>query len=285
MAAWVPTGSGAVAPATAPASGQPSGLPTKLAYAYNGSAFTAVSGGEASSRPVVLNRPFRSVAELGCVFSGTPWRNLDFSTPESGAAALLDTFCINETSDPEALVAGKVNLNTRQKPVLQAILAGAYKDEFNIASTGVAPLMADATAASVAAALVNRTTGGNGMGPLRNISELVGKWNASVAIGSSVDGGQSYTGFSSDLSAALPDDAEKRISRFREAAVRALSAAGQTRVWNLLIDVVAQSGKFPATATGLDKFLVEGEQRYWVHIAIDRLTGKVIDKQIEVVKE
>lgn len=286
MAAWVPTGSGAVAPATAPAANKPSGLPTKLAYAYNGSVFTAVSGGDASSRPVMLNRPFRSVAELGCVFSGTPWRNLDFSTPESGAAALLDTFCINETSDPEGLVAGKVNLNTRQIPVLQAILAGAYKDEFNLTLTGVAPLTANATATSVATALVSRTTGGStGLGPLRNISELVGKWNASVAVGSSVNGSSSYTGFSADLSAALPDATEQRISRFREASIRALSASGQTRVWNLLIDVVAQSGKFPASATGLDKFLVEGEQRYWVHVAIDRLTGKVIDKQIEVVKE
>jgi hypothetical protein len=32
-------------------------------------------------------------------------------------------------------------------------------------------------------------------------------------------------------------------------------------------------------------FVVEGEQRYWVHVAIDRVTGKVIDKRIEVVNE
>jgi len=30
---------------------------------------------------------------------------------------------------------------------------------------------------------------------------------------------------------------------------------------------------------------VEGEQYYWVHVAIDRFTGQVIDKQIEVVNE
>jgi hypothetical protein len=30
---------------------------------------------------------------------------------------------------------------------------------------------------------------------------------------------------------------------------------------------------------------VEGEQRYWVHVGIDRFTGKIIDKQVEVVKE
>jgi hypothetical protein len=32
-------------------------------------------------------------------------------------------------------------------------------------------------------------------------------------------------------------------------------------------------------------FFVEGEQHYWIHVAIDRFTGKVLDKQIEVVNE
>ena len=32
-------------------------------------------------------------------------------------------------------------------------------------------------------------------------------------------------------------------------------------------------------------FLVDGEQHYWVHVAIDRFTGQVVDKQIEVVNE
>jgi hypothetical protein len=31
--------------------------------------------------------------------------------------------------------------------------------------------------------------------------------------------------------------------------------------------------------------MAEGEQPYWVHVAIDRFTGRVIDKQIEVVNE
>jgi len=75
------------------------------------------------------------------------------------------------------------------------------------------------------------------------------------------------------------------IQRFHEAVIRPLANTGQTRVWNLMIDVVAQTGRYPKSVTGLDKFLVEGEQRYWVHVAIDRFTGQVIDKQTEVVKE
>jgi hypothetical protein len=49
-----------------------------------------------------------------------------------------------------------------------------------------------------------------------------------------------------------------------------------------------------STRTDLER-IVEGEQRYWVHppslrfgeagVAIDRFTGQVIDKQIEVVNE
>ena len=32
-------------------------------------------------------------------------------------------------------------------------------------------------------------------------------------------------------------------------------------------------------------FIVKGEQHYWVHVATDRFTGQVIDKQIEVVND
>jgi hypothetical protein len=32
-------------------------------------------------------------------------------------------------------------------------------------------------------------------------------------------------------------------------------------------------------------FIVEREQHYRIHVAIDRFTGEVIDRQVEVVKE
>jgi hypothetical protein len=72
----------------------------------------------------------------------------------------------------------------------------------------------------------------------------------------------------------------------RESIARALGEADQTRTWNLMIDVIAQSGRYPPNATSFQNgFVVEGEQRYWVHLAIDRFTGQVIDKRIEVVNE
>jgi hypothetical protein len=321
------------------------GLPTSRTIALSssssitGSAASINTGAPASgnytyqsqSRPFILNRPFVSVAELGYVFRDTPWRNLDFFTPESGDAALLDVFSLSETPAGSNLVAGKVNLNTRQKPVLRALLTNAYMDEFQAASYKAGNIDSAATSGTIsdqiAAALV-RYTGSN---TLANISELVGKWSSSTAISGPssasvnlqvsdgfADGKLSYVGFvggtwdssnhqpnitnpPSDLTSAFDKaytsavgsstnhnsiiEASKYIQRFHEAPIRALSSIGQTRVWNLMIDVVAQTGRYTQGASSLSQFLVEGEQRYWVHVAIDRVTGKVIDKQIEVVKE
>ena len=72
---------------------------------------------------------------------------------------------------------------------------------------------------------------------------------------------------------------------FREATMRALSDAGQAGTWNLLIDVMAQSGRYPTNASGPADFLVEGQRHYWVHVAIDRTTAQVIDENIEPVNQ
>ncbi len=52
-----------------------------------------------------------------------------------------------------------------------------------------------------------------------------------------------------------------------------------------MIDVIAQSGTYSPGKPTLQTSLCKGERRYWVHVAIDRFTGQVIDKQIEVVNE
>lgn len=282
MGAYVPTGAS-----------DPATTTTGLPMATTGGP-SAVAD-QSQSRPIILNRPFRSVAELGYVFSDTPWRNLSMFTPESGAAALLDVFCIQPDDNSSPLVAGKVNLNTRQEPVLQAILAGAYADELNSveASGSISPMTA-AEATSVANVLIQRTSNMTtpGQGPLANLAELVGKYQSSInAPLGGIDGSQSYTGFSGDLTSlygaggAQVSPAKNNIERFREAALRPLASTGQVRVWNLLIDLVAQTGRYPQSATALSNFVVEGETRYWLHVAIDRQTGQVIDQQLEVVRQ
>jgi hypothetical protein len=63
---------------------------------------------------------------------------------------------------------------------------------------------------------------------------------------------------------ATSDETEKAVAR-------ALAEVGQTRTWNLLIDVIAQTGKYKPNSdlTG-SNFVVEGEKRYWLHIALGR---------------
>ncbi len=320
--------------ATGIAATTPVGLPPASIQGYNGAVSSLVTPAGATpftqsqSRPLLLHRPFLTVAELGYVFRDLPWKDLDFFTPESGDAALLDLFCINDTSDPSGIVAGKVNLNTRQAPVLQAIVNGAYVDNPKITNATVGSV-SPSLSGTVSSALVARTSGTN-YGPLENLSELVGKWNAAVAASGTAcgfiyspsnvsnswgsdllppnyaDGKLSYVGFSgastisgtsgtvnnltdayanASYSNASLQTSMSQVKRFREAPIRALASVGQTRIWNLMIDVVAQTGRYPSSASTPDNFVVEGEQRYWLHVAIDRFTGQIIDKQLEVVKE
>jgi len=48
---------------------------------------------------------------------------------------------------------------------------------------------------------------------------------------------------------------------------------------------MAQTGRYPQSATTAGNFIVEGEQRYWLHLSIDRYTGLVLDKSLELVRE
>jgi hypothetical protein len=238
------------------------------------------------------------VAELGYVFSGTPWKNIDFFTPQSGDDSLLDLFTINETptesSDPNSLVAGTVNLNARQAPVLQALLAGAYVDEAlasGVATTPFSPITgaeANEILTSVSGLISRTESTATGEGPLQNVSELVGRWDSALAQGSNYATG--YTGPSGDLTNAYAAafsggtlEMMQNVQRLRESVIRPLAEVGNTRVWNLMIDLVVQDGQYPATATGFDNFAVSGEQRYWVHEAIDRSTGQIVDQSVETV--
>lgn len=244
---------------------------------------------QSQSRPIMLNRPFRCVAELGYTFSGTPWKNLDLFTPESGYAALLDVFCVQGTNRTDAMVAGKINLNTRQQPVLQAVFSGAGKDALNPSST----TLTASESSSLSNLLTQRTqSSANGQGPLQSIGDLVGRWvqNTGASLGG-IDGSQSYDGFSADLGAvwgttgSSPNPTWNNIERFREAPIRALADVGTVRVWNVLVDLIVQTGRYPARAASFNDFLVQGEQHCWLHLAIDRSTGQVIDKQLEIVRE
>jgi hypothetical protein len=229
--------------------------------------------------PIMLNRPFRNVGELGYSFRDLPWKTLDFFTDKSADAGLLDVFTINDgpvlldsnnnflsLGPVPTIVAGQVNLNTTQAPELQSVFAGAILDEIN--STVVNKIGTGATDAPVLAANVVNATSTT---PMQNRSELITRSTLPTSI------------LPVPLSGAAHD---QRVKSRREVVARAMASLSQTRTWNLLIDVVAQGGRYKPNATSLQNdFIVEGEQHYWVHVAIDRFTGQVIDKQIEVVNE
>ena len=72
----------------------------------------------------------------------------------------------------------------------------------------------------------------------------------------------------------------------KDTFARVFSELTQTRTWGLLIDVVAQTGHYKPNATNLQtEFIVEGEKRYWLHIAIDRFDGSIVGQQLEEVTE
>ena len=259
---------------------------------YPGAATTTGSStpyydtGAASSRvyhPIMLNRPFRNVAELGYAFRDLPWKTLDFFSDKSADAGLLDIFSINDGArattpyngngdlgmTSPTMTAGSVNLNTTQAADVQPVFAGAILDEIN--STTVNPTGTGVTDAPVLASNLANATNPNvnvAAVPMQNKSELITRVGLPTTI----------------LPAAANDN--QAVKTRREVVARAVSSVSQTRVWNVLVDVVAQSGHYKPNATNLQNdFVVEGEQHYWVHVAIDRFTGRVIDKQIEVVNE
>ncbi|PTX98250.1 hypothetical protein DB345_05295 [Spartobacteria bacterium LR76] len=215
-------------------------------------------------RPTMLNRPFRSVGEMGFAMRGDPWKSLNLFSSDSADAALMDFFTVVD----EPVVAGRVNLNTASRAVLSAILTGAQKAEDG---TTLPPVLSSAEAGKIADLIIQKRASA----PFRNVAELA-------------------TRVGDDLPAAFDtgptNTSDGYFKTRRESAMRALVDAVDTRTWNLLIDVVAQTGMFAANAPQTEaalnsSFIVQGERRYWLHLAIDRYTGEVIARELEAVYE
>jgi hypothetical protein len=211
-----------------------------------------------------LQRPFQNVGELGYAYNPVTGNTLDFRTSGSSEAALLDFFTYNTTDNtaaygfPYPLRAGPVNINTRNSAVIAALLTGALPI-WPPPGTGVPSSSATPAATLIANATSAQPAGYDGGQPVgrQDLARLA------AAVGTTIGSTQEP----------------------QETVARALSDTTQTRTWGLLIDVIAQSGKYALGETDLRKFNVTGEQHYWVHVAIDRFTGWVVDKQIEVVNE
>jgi len=220
---------------------------------------------------VMLNRPFRNVGELGYAFrtsaAATPTpspnpKTIDFFTGSSPDAPLLDLFTYNTAT----VRAGPVNLNTQNPAVIAALLKSTITAEPSASPMGLAASNNAAASPTPAAdiGIIANTTGGS-EGTL--IKPAVGRQDIPRLV------------------AAAGNFISSATEEQKETIARALGEVTQTRTWGLMIDVIAQSGRYPPTATSLSDFVVEGEKRYWLHVAIDRFTGQVVDEQLEEVFE
>jgi hypothetical protein len=170
---------------------------------------------------------------------------------------VLDFFSYNPISSAYPR-AGIVNLYTRNAPVLAAILSRTLMTNGAASSNPPTPVVsaADAmTAANAILAETQRVLAGNPTYGSVQHTDLT----------RAIAGRLAKAGFDQVPNLAASDETKETVAR-------ALAEMGQTRTWNLFIDVIAQTGKYKPNAQDLtgSNFVVEGEKRYWLHIALGR---------------
>jgi hypothetical protein len=215
-------------------------------------------------RPVILNRPFRSVAEMGYAFRGDPWKSVNFHGEDSADGGLLELFSLADADTTK----GRININKASEQVIQGMISDAATSAFAYELGGASPGGSKLTPAEVKALakaihdqLQLRLSDDEPIEQLSQIPALI-------------------------ESAGQPDIIG-RSSATRGVVARALADNTDLRTWHLLIDVIAQAGLYPQSLANPDSsdFVVQGEARYWVHVAIDRHSAEVLDIQWESVQE
>jgi hypothetical protein len=221
--------------------------------------------------PIVLNHGFTTVGDLGYgLKTENGFTPVDFHTwPQVAGSldsALLDFFTYNPVDHNYPRV-GIANLNTKNVPVIAAILQSTLKKDIDVTNPPSFPTISSTEATNAAQAIVNTTS----TLPALNRADI-------VRLASTAAGAISFTGSSTE-----------ETDKGKETIARALSEIGQARTWNLMIDVIAQTGRYGPNAQGFTDFIVQGEKRYWLHIALGRdLNGTSVDvlgAQLEEVTE
>lgn len=206
-----------------------------------------------ATRPIILNRRFRNVGEMGYAFRDLPWKSIDFFSERSGDSALLDVFSVSESPD-DGVVANRVSLNSVQNEVLRAMLKEGLRRDAGgpLGTPNTADLLSDAELTTLIDAI--RTT--RTANPFLNRSELVSR-----VMGSVPASGTSFT-----------------IKRQREALIRAVTDMVETNNWNLMLDIVAQSGRLRPGGSAAADFIVDGESRRWEFFSLERNTALLVDR-------
>jgi len=218
------------------------------------------------ANPTVISHAFSNVGEFGYGIvtppgagpppappGPTPLPTLAFSPPNFADAPILDFFSYNPISSAYPR-AGIVNLYTRNAPVLAAILSQTLQIDAAAKINPPSPVVSASDAMTAANVIVQETQ--------------------SVLAGSPGYGPVTQTDMTRAIAARLAAAAAGRhggnLTEQEQSVARALAEVGQTRTWNLLIDVIAQTGHYSPNAQGLTDFIPEGEKRYWLHIALGR---------------
>jgi hypothetical protein len=217
---------------------------------------------------IVISHAFATVGEFGYGIdtstAGLPTLKFWDSTNNPPTqypfqyAPVLDFFSYNPISSvyPRA---GIVNLYTRNAPVLAAILSRTFEKDPGPTPppSPTPPIVSAADAIAAANAIITETQ--------------------RVLAGNPTYGSVQQTDLTRAIAGRLAKAAVDAVPNLatsdetKNTVARALAEMGQTRTWNLLIDVIAQTGKYkPNSDLSGSNFVVEGEKRYWLHIALGR---------------
>ncbi|MEM9399838.1 MAG: hypothetical protein AAF984_06480, partial [Verrucomicrobiota bacterium] len=221
-----------------------------------------VHNAEFAGRPFVLNRPFRSIGELGYVYRDVPWKTLDLNSEDSGDSRLAELFSVRH----EPLVtSGRIHLQSLPRwkddtKIMQALLYGAAKDLGAEDITEATVKDVQNLAQSIQSEFENIT----------DYSEIIPQVLGNSEIQEQLN----------QLAGTSENQNSEYIKYQREFISRALLDSIQDSTWNLMVDIIAQSGQ-----KAQSRFIPHAEKRIWLHLAIDRETGKIIDRKIEYVKD
>ena len=219
------------------------------------------------ARPVVLNRPFQSIAEIGYSGADAPWKNIDLFTPESPHAALLDVFQLNPNMDEEdsqEWVPKAISINTAYPELLSSLIVSCVKTKDRVIPQEESLQIAKAISESVRSSEKNK-------GPVFQKSEIVGKW-----IGKG-EGYQGYEGISHRLKQAFADPGDFQTKNIHESYLRGITDDISCDTFNLMFDLVIEKGTI-----GEDKeFRTNDRLHQWVFLTIDPKTNKIVKRRIE----
>lgn len=197
-------------------------------------------------RPMILDRPFRSVAELGYVFRDQPFKTLDLFSDKTADKYLLDLFTLSD----DLLTQGEVDLDSASIEALKVLFHG------NASTTPQSPsTYLKMSAAEAYEDFVSQWGRNNQLGQINSRSDLV-----------------------AHLAATKTSAAKTPQKILREAALRYVADHTITNCQNWVIDLEVQHG---STDSEGNHFRQDSRYAVQSYFTVDRFTGEIVRSQRE----